>query len=360
MNKLLLIAIFSAFIASCGKDGRLFYKPASLVLTTTNDSSMNEVVGYRRNSDGTLDSLFTYPTQGNGINGPLRSQNSMLWTVDGRFLLVCNAGSNDISVFSVSKDHLTFIQKYPSEGIKPVSITQYNNLIYVLNAGGHGTLSGFTINKQGALNHIPGISLEIDSVDCGPAQASFTHDGTGIIVTCRLTNKIIGYGISSDGIPVSKVAINSNTPVPYGFDLDENGRLYVTEAKESGLSVYQWSNGKDLVKLNDISKDLHTAACWVKCTSNHKFAFVADGDPKNIAGYSIDASGSVSLLKADGVSASVGSNPTEMAIVNDEYLYVSAVKTSSIEVFKIDGSGQLTKIQTVAGKGSFSRGIVAN
>jgi 6-phosphogluconolactonase len=360
MKKNLLLLLSLVFIFSCGKDGRLFFKPASLVITSTNDSMNNEVVGYFRDSDGTLDSIFTYSTQGKGINGPLRSQNSILWTKDGRFVLVCNAGSNDITVFSVQDDQLSFVKKVSSMGINPVSLTQYQNYIYVLNSGGHGTLSGFEINKDGELSPIPGIAIEIDSVNCGPAQASFTMDGSGIIVTCRITHKIIGFGISKEGLPISKSVISSNTQVPYGFDLDENGKIYVTEAKESGLSVYEWKNGKELVKLNDLTKDLHTAACWVKLTSNKKFAFVADADPRNIAGFEVSNSGSVTLLKSDGKSGTTEHTPTELAIVGNEYLYVSNVRSSSIEVFKIDGGGNLSKIQTLPGKGDFSWGIVAN
>jgi 6-phosphogluconolactonase len=307
-----------------------------------------------------LDSIFTYSTQGKGINGPLRSQNSILWTKDGRFLLVCNAGSNDITVFSVQDDQLSLIQKLPSMGVSPVSITQFENYVYVLNSGGNGILSGFEMSKDGRLTFMPGMAIEIDSVECGPAQASFTLDGTGIIVTCRKTNKIIGFGMNKDGIPISKTAIHSNTEVPYGFDLDENGRIYVTEAKESGLSVYEWKNGKELVKLNDLTKDLHTAACWVKLTTNKKFAFVADADPKNIAGFRINTNGSVGLLKSDGKSGSTEHTPTELAIVGNEFLYVSNIRNSSIEVFKIDGSGNLNKIQSLPGSGNYSWGIVAN
>lgn len=358
--KTIFYCFLALFLFSCGEDGRLFFSPSKMVITSTNDSLQNEIVGYRRNSDGKLDSIFTLSTFGKGINAPLRSQNALLWTKDGRFLLVCNPGSNDVSVFKVDGENVTFLNKYSSGGQMPVSITQYKDLIYVLNSGHHGILSGFNLTQDGVLNPIPGINIEVDTMVCGPAQASFTYDGTGIIVTCRSTNKIIGFQMSKDGIPVGKTKISSNSEVPYGFDLDEDGKIYVTEARQSGISVYQWKDGKNVEKLFDLAKDLHTAACWVKLTKNRKYAFVSDADPKNIAGFQIAKSGQCSLIKADGKSASTEDTPTELLIVNDQFLYVSSVRNSAIEVFQIDGSGNLMKIQKLNGKGTFSWGIVGN
>ena len=89
-------------------------------------------------------------------------------------------------------------------------------------------------------------------------------------------------------------------------------------------------------------------------------AFVSDADPKNIAGFQIAKTGQCSLIKADGKSASTEDTPTELLIVNDQFLYVSSVRNSAIEVYQIDGSGNLMKIQKLNGKGSFSWGIVGN
>ncbi len=358
--KLIIFCFVSLFLFSCGEDGKLFFKPSKLVISSTNDSIQNEIVGYRRNSNGKLDSLFTLSTFGKGINGPLRSQNSMLWTKEGKFLLVCNAGSNDVSVFKIDGENVTFLNKYSSGGQTPVSITQYKDFIYVLNSGHHGILSGFKITQDGTLNPIPGINIEVDTMVSGPAQASFTCDGSGIIITCRSSNKIIGFQMSKDGIPVGKTSISSNTEVPYGFDLDEDGKIFVTEAKQSGISVYQWKNGKELEKLFDLSKDLHTAACWIKLTKDRKYAFVADADPKNIAGFQIAKTGQCTLIKSDGKSSSTENTPTELTIVDDQFLYVSSIRNSAIEVYQIDGSGNLIKIQKLDGKGSYSWGIVGN
>ena len=59
----------------------------------------NAVVMYHRNFDGSLSLVGSYPTGGVGLNetapDPLGSQNSVLLTPDGKWLLVVNAGDNE-------------------------------------------------------------------------------------------------------------------------------------------------------------------------------------------------------------------------------------------------------------------------
>ncbi len=50
---------------------------------------------------------------------------------DHHFLYAVNAGSDDVSVFSVNGTNLTFLQSV-AVGDEPNSITLHDNLIYVL------------------------------------------------------------------------------------------------------------------------------------------------------------------------------------------------------------------------------------
>ena len=43
---------------------------------------------------------------------------------------------------------LTLADKVPSGGMHPISVTNYKNLVYVLNDGGSGNITGFTLGKQ--------------------------------------------------------------------------------------------------------------------------------------------------------------------------------------------------------------------
>ena len=63
------------------------------VYVQTNDAADNEVVAFKRSEDGSLSRLGRYSTGGRGTGAPhLPSQNSIVLSDDGRWLLVVNAG----------------------------------------------------------------------------------------------------------------------------------------------------------------------------------------------------------------------------------------------------------------------------
>ncbi len=63
-------------------------------------------------------------------------------TPDGRFLLAVNSGSNDVSVFAVTRNGLRLVDRSSTHGEFPVSIAMHQRTIYVLNFGGLPTLQG--------------------------------------------------------------------------------------------------------------------------------------------------------------------------------------------------------------------------
>jgi 6-phosphogluconolactonase len=77
---------------------------SSAVYVQTN-AAPNEVIAFRRSGDGSLDHIGSLATGGDGDGSPhLTSQGSVTLTRDGRHLLVTNAASDDLSVFSVAAD----------------------------------------------------------------------------------------------------------------------------------------------------------------------------------------------------------------------------------------------------------------
>ncbi|MFL6033070.1 MAG: terminase large subunit domain-containing protein [Rubrobacteraceae bacterium] len=65
----------------------------------------NEVIAFRRSGDGSLDRIGSVATGSDGTASPhLTSQGSVALTRDGRHLLVTNAATDDLSVFSVVSD----------------------------------------------------------------------------------------------------------------------------------------------------------------------------------------------------------------------------------------------------------------
>src|SRR5215213_11714713 len=75
---------------------------ASGAVYVQTNATPNEVIAFRRAGDGSLDRIGSVATGGDGEGSPhLTSQGSVALTRDGRYLLVTNAASDDLSIFSV-------------------------------------------------------------------------------------------------------------------------------------------------------------------------------------------------------------------------------------------------------------------
>ena len=107
----------------------------------------NSVVAYAQAEDGTLSLIGSFPTGGNGgdFDGgegldPLISAYALTKTVDNRFVLAVNAGSNTVTSMRVNDDYtLTVIDTESTEDVgpnsiahKPSSMPGVNGLVYVL------------------------------------------------------------------------------------------------------------------------------------------------------------------------------------------------------------------------------------
>src|SRR5262249_20062702 len=195
---------------------------SSAVYVQTNDATDNEVIAFTRADDGTLAPLGRYSTGGRGTGAPhLASAGSVVLSNDGRWLLVVNAGSDELSLFSVQPDGLRMADRVGSGGKKPTSVAVNGDLVYVLN-NGTPSISGFHLT-EGKLAAIPDSARSLSSADADPAQVSFTPDGTVLIVTERGTNTISSYQIDERGYAHGPTTIKSSGPTPYGFGLTADG-----------------------------------------------------------------------------------------------------------------------------------------
>ncbi|MFN7929020.1 MAG: hypothetical protein U0Y68_13950 [Blastocatellia bacterium] len=96
----------------------------------------------------------SFPTGGAGSGGGLGNQGGLILSSNHKWLFAVNAGSNEISVFQVTQRGITLRDIVPSSGIRPVSLTFYRGLFYVLNAGSD-SIAGFTLGRDGDLHPLP-------------------------------------------------------------------------------------------------------------------------------------------------------------------------------------------------------------
>ena len=165
----------------------------------------------------------------------------------GRVLLAVNAGSNTVSLFRVHGDHLWLKQVAASGGKFPVSIAVHGEWVYVLNAGGQGSVQGYWL----AGDHLWRMRFSHRALGLGntnppdylhsPGQVGFTPDGRRLIVATKASTSAIdvfwvGRSRRAErhgGRPTPRrrrcPSPSPSTPV---------GRLVVVEAAMSHLSTY--------------------------------------------------------------------------------------------------------------------------
>lgn len=315
------------------------------VYTMTNNATSNQVISYDRAADGTLSISGNFATDGVGTGIGLGSQGGLILNDDGSKLLVVNAGSNEISVFLVKADGLVLADKVNSGGIKPISITTHEDLVYVVNAGGTGNIAGFRLKNNGKLSPIPDSIRPLSSDSVGPAEIAFNPDGNVLVVTEKNTNLIDTYAVKNNGRTSGPITHTSNGVTPFGFVFDNSGKLIVSEAATGALSSYAIDENSNLVTISGSIPDFHLAPCWVVVTNDGKFAYTNNAHDGTTSSYT-DNEGALTLLNA--VAGSPGLGNIDMALSKDsKFLYSLNSGPNTIVGFLINPDGSLTSTTTV-------------
>jgi 6-phosphogluconolactonase len=357
-------ALTSAPIVGAHGGGRI-----RAVYTLTNEAGGNAVAAFNRGADGTLTPAGIYPTGGLGSGDALGSQGAVILSQNGRLLLAVDAGSDEISSFRVARDgSLAFIDRIASGGDRPISVTIHRRLVYVLNAGGSGNISGFTVGTDGALAPLPGSTRPLSGAATGPAQVSFNPEGKVLVVTEKATNLISTYTVNHSGMASGPNVQGSAGATPFGFAFDNRGRLFVSEAfggapDASATSSYRLSRSGTLSVVSPSVGTTETAACWVVVTRNGRFAYVTNTGSGTVSGYAIGRHGSLTLLDPDGVTAvtGAGSSPIDADFSqNGRFVFVLNDGTDSIAGFRVRGDGSLTPVGEVFGLPASSVGLASS
>ncbi len=336
------------------------------VYTLTNSSGGNSVVMYERSADGTLTYAGSFSTGGTGSGAGLGSQGAL--EQEGNLLFAVNAGSNDISVMEIGRNGLTMIDKKASGGTEPISLTVHGRLLYVLNAGGSGNITGFKIERNGTISQIPGSTKPLSSSAAQPAQIEFNPEGRVLVVTEKATNSIDTYVVGFNGAAIGPHTQASAGNTPYGFEFNRRGVLIVSDA--FGGNALGGAMSSYRVNISGISLitgpvyNSQTAPCWVAVTKNGRFAYTTNTGTSNISGYRVGFDGRLILFNDGGNTASTGagSHPIDLAVSsNSRYLYALSEGTNTISIFRINnGRGGLTPVGTVTGLSGSAGGLVAN
>ena len=328
------------------------------VYALTNQASGNAVVIFDRGADGSLSWSSNVATGGTGAGSGLGSQGALALSDDGRWLFAVNAGSNDVSAFQVTASGLSLTSRVSSGGARPISLTVHGGVLYVLNAGGDGNISGFRVGTDGALSPIPGSTRALSGTNVGPAQVAFSPDGQQLVVTEKTTNRLDVYTVDGDGVASAATSTASAGGTPFGFSFGHRDELFVSEAAGSASSYVIASDGSLTVASGAVLTH-QGAPCWAVVTQNGKFGYTANAQGGSISGFAIANDGSISLIDADGRTAVVGGGNIDLALSgNSRYLY-QLDGDRSISGFRIEADGHLTAVGNVAALPASTVGLVA-
>ncbi len=344
-------------------------KTAGSVYTMDNAASANHVLVFQRAENGQITSVGSVTTGGTGTGAGLSSQGAVLLSHDGHWLFVCNAGSDEISVFEITPGNLQLVDKISSGGRLPLSLTQHHNLLYVLNAGGTAgdkdNMTGFLF-AGGRLVPLPDSTRALSGDNTGPAQVSFTQDGTALVVTERLTSLIDTFTLGDDGLATTHQMFQSQGSTPFGFAVGRNDRIFVSEASGvpngSSASSYRISEAGDLAVISATVPTEQQAACWLTLARDEHFAYTANAGSGSISGFSVAPDGSLHLLAPNGVTAvtGVGSHPVDLAASRDgRFLFALANGNGTLASFHVTSRGSLQSLGFASGIPASAAGLAA-
>jgi 6-phosphogluconolactonase (cycloisomerase 2 family) len=367
--------LLMAVLAACSDDqnpSRQFPLSPSLdqasaivgqVYTATNSAAGNAVLAFDRAADGSLTAAGSFATGGAGAGAGLGNQGGIILDQNGNRLAVVNAGSNDVSLFSVSSDgSLSLTDRISSGGTTPISVTFSQNLLYVLNAGGSGNIAGFQISPAGDLSPIAGSIKPLSTNSSGPAEISFAPGGKSLVVTEKATSRIITYAVDQNGVAGAPVQTASAGSTPFGFSFTNTGTLVVSEAVASAVSSYAGPINGTWSPISSSVADTEAAACWIVVTNDGRFAYTTNAGTGTISGYAV-RQGALTLLDASGVTGNIGagSGPSDMAVSRDsKFLFALAGGANQIAAFSVGADGSLTPLSSwINGLPTTSNGLAA-
>jgi 6-phosphogluconolactonase (cycloisomerase 2 family) len=364
----------------------------------------NQIAMYLRFGDGSLSLLGYFNTGGQG-SGPskrfagdgLGAAHSVQLSTDHKWLFVTNAGSNNVSVFRVTlgnddeRGHHKFFQdglaltdvQSTGDGSPghrfPNSVTQYENLVYVLNAADQGSITGYRLTGNGKLVPIPHSTRTLNANQTyppdtlyNPVQVSFTPDGKHLVVTIKdgpaaglipgVTptgpGRALVFDVNADGRPSENYTqTDFQNHGPFGFSFDRHGNmlvaLFVGGPNLTAAAGSFRFHDDDLIGITPDVPNGQLDTCWLE--NNGKYAYGANYSSGTVTSYTIGSNGSLTLLQAvagstDSPGNVQGSTPLDIRVSpNEKFVYDVLPGSGKVAGWRINGDGSLTKIGEYGG-----------
>jgi 6-phosphogluconolactonase len=322
--------------------------PGGQVYIDDNTAGVNTVGAFDRHADGSLTPIPGSPfaVGGAGAGHGTASQGSIQRSSDGKFLLVVDTGSNQISVVRIGPGGtLTPTDLVSSNGVLPVSIAEHDGLVYVANAGDPSpNYTGFSLDWAGNLTPIAGSTVTLPT-GSQPGDVLFNGDGTKLVGTRVATSLIDSFTVGRGGIltaaPGSPFPAQGVGPFGSEFSPTNSSQLFVSNAHNGGTAgtVSAFSDAGNGV-LSSIGSspfaDNQTAPCWVEITRDGRYLFAINTGNSTISSYSIAPEGTLTLVGSTAFKQGpVGAVDARLS-PDGQTLWVVESAIDRIAAFKVD------------------------
>jgi 6-phosphogluconolactonase (cycloisomerase 2 family) len=342
------------------------------VYVDDNTVGVNTVGAFDRAEDGTLTPVPGSPFAVGGAGGGQgnASQGSIQRSSDGKFLLVVDTGSNQISVARIAPDgSLQTTAVVSSNGIDPVSITEHHGLVYVANAGDpNPNYTGFTLDPNGNLAPLAGSTVTLPT-GSQPGDVLFNGDGTKLVGTRVATSLIDSFAVGHNGLLTaasgSPFAAQGVGPFGSEFRPTNPSQLYVSNAHNGGTAGTVSAFNDDMSGvLSSIGgspfADNQTAPCWVEITHDGRYLFAVNTGNSTISSFALAPNGTPTLIGTTAFKAGpVGAVDARLA-PDDQTLWVVEGGTNAIAGFGVSNGflAELPSSATAGPAGATPSGIV--
>ncbi len=355
LQKVVMLALVFAAIAAgvgCGNTSS-HYVYATM-------PAANELAAFREDpNSGVLTELAGSPyTVGDGVR-------SIVIHPSGQFMYAVNPGiaannENDISLFDIASDgEVTEIFPRTPLG-STVSLPQLlvmdpaGAYLYVMNAGSDN-ISIFSIDSStGGLTQVPNSPVSLGQIT--PLNMQVTPDGNFLYVTTvgtQITGEIVGYSLNAGQLTLIGVT-QSDGLNPAGLVIDPKGAyLYAgnNAASSSSISIFSIGSNGALTEVpgSPLNDSGYSSPIWMTFDPNGQYLYVANEASNNVTAYSIDSTtGLPSALTTSTTTNAFATESEPFFIALDptgDYLFVgNQLAPAGIQVFTVS-SGTLTVIK---------------
>jgi 6-phosphogluconolactonase len=347
LQKALSLVIALASIAACiGCSNSSHFLFAALPAT-------NQVAVYREDpTAGVLTQIAGSPfAAGDGAF-------SLVLHPSGRFLYVANPGQNenDISLFTIASNGVPS-EIFPRTSVAPdatqptlLVMDPAGSFLYVMNAGS-SNISVFSINaKSGVLSPVANspFNIGLPLLNMQP-----TPSGNFLYVTAVGQNNglILGFSVTSGSLTLASQIANSDGTNPLGLAIDPTGTfLYVANTSSNSISIFKISSSGVLSEVSGSPLNTYNAPIALLLDPKGQFLYVADQASNNIAVYSITAGTGLPVGLTTSTSLFAFATETSPSVLaldsNGNHLYVGNQGSSAgIQSFQVS-SGNLNPIFT--------------